>query len=146
MVRNRPVPVTSCWNGIGRSRILLVGSTVHRVVLLSTLLLMANSLRPRAVVMRAEPFVSSHPLQFRDIPDSLAAEHLEGSECCLIHVDNPLRVEKRTYVNPQVRVGYSGEAYDAVHPQGLLLSAWQVFKALWENRIRRWITSPWFKE
>ncbi|KAF2631871.1 glycosyltransferase family 69 protein [Macroventuria anomochaeta] len=114
MLRNRPVPVTSCWNGI--------------------------------VAMPAGPFVSSPSLQFRGIPDSLAASHVEGSECCLIHIDNPLRVEKRTYVNPQVRVGYSGEAYDAVHPQGLLLSSWQVFKALWENRIRRWMTSPWLKE
>lgn len=96
--------------------------------------------------MPAGPFVSSPGLQFRGISDSLAASHLEGSECCLIHVDNPLRVEKRTYVNPQVRVGYSGEAYDAVHPQGLLLSPWHVFKALWGNRIRRWVTSPWFKE
>ncbi|KAF2626181.1 glycosyltransferase family 69 protein [Macroventuria anomochaeta] len=114
MLGNRPVPVTSCWNGM--------------------------------VAMPAGPFVSSPPLQFRGISDSLAASHLEGSECCLIHIDNPLRVKKRTYVNPQVRVGYSGEAYDAVHPQGLLLSSWQVFKALWENRIRRWVTSPWLKE
>ena len=94
--------------------------------------------------MSAEPFVSNPPLQFRGIPDSLAASHLEGSECCLIHMDNPLRIEKQTYMNPQVRVGYSGEAYDAVHP--LLLSSWQIFKALWENRIRRWATSPWLKE
>jgi hypothetical protein len=107
---------------------------------------MANSLPSNAVAMPAGPFVASPPLQFRGIPDSLAAFHLEGSECCLIHIDNPLRVEKRTYVNPQVRVGYSGEAYDAVHLQGLLLSTWQIFKALWENRIRRWITSPCLKE
>jgi hypothetical protein len=43
-------------------------------------------------------------------------------------------------------VGYSGEAYDAIHPQGPLLSSWQIFKALWENRIRRWLTSSWLKE
>lgn len=107
---------------------------------------MANSVRSNAVAMPSRPFVSSPSLQFRSISDSLAAPHLEGSECCLIHIDNPLRVEKETYVNPQVRVGYSGEAYDAVHPQGLLLSPWQVFKALWENRIRRWTTSPRLKE
>jgi hypothetical protein len=96
--------------------------------------------------MPAEPFVSSPALRFRGIPDSLATSHLEGSECCLIHIDNPLRAEKRVYVNPQVRVGYSGEAYDAVHPQELLQSTWQIYKALWENRIRRWVTSPWLKE
>jgi hypothetical protein len=123
-----------------------MGSTIERVLLVPSFLSAANSLRSNPVAMPAEPFVSSPPLQFRGIPDSLAALHLEGSECCLIHTDNPLRVGKRAYVNPQVRVGYNGEAYDAVHPQGLLLSSWQVFKALWENRIRRWTTSPWLKE
>lgn len=49
-------------------------------------------------------------------------------------------------MNPEVLVGYSGAAYDAVHPQRLLLSSWQIYKALWENRIRRWVTSPWLKE
>jgi hypothetical protein len=49
-------------------------------------------------------------------------------------------------MNPQVRVGYTGEAYDAVHPQKLLLSSWQIYKALWENRLRRWTTTPRFKE
>jgi hypothetical protein len=96
--------------------------------------------------MPVEPFVSTPPLSFRGISDSLATLHLEGSECCLIHVDNPLRAEKRTYVNPQVRVGYTSEAYDATHPQELLMSSWQIFKALWENRIRRWVTSPRIKE
>ncbi|KAH5296117.1 hypothetical protein HBI22_225530 [Parastagonospora nodorum] len=94
------------------------------------------------VVMPAEPFVSGK-LRFRGIPDSLAALHLEGSECCLIHVDNPLHTaQKRTYVNPQVRVGYSGEAYEAVHPQAILRSFFRTYAAVWENRIRRWTTSP----
>lgn len=99
-----------------------------------------------AVAMPAAPFVASPPLRFRGIPDSLASLHLEGSECCLVHVDNPLRVEKRTYVNPLVRVGYNGDAYNAVHPQELLLSSWQIFKALWVNRFLRWVWSPRFKE
>jgi hypothetical protein len=30
------------------------------------------------------------PLRFRGISDSLAKYHLEASECCLIHFDNPL--------------------------------------------------------
>lgn len=99
-----------------------------------------------SVAMPAEPFVAPYQLRFRGIPDSLAEFHLEASECCLIHIDNPFRNQKKTYVNPQVLVGYSGEAYDAVHPQTLLLSSWRIFKALWENRIRRWVTSPYFKE
>jgi hypothetical protein len=65
---------------------------------------------------------------------------------CLVHIDNPLRAKRRTYVNPLVRVGYSVEAYNAVHPQALLRSSWQICKALWDNRIRRWITSPWLNE
>lgn len=123
-----------------------MGSITQTVMLFSISLSVANSLRSDAVAMPAEPFVSNPSLQFRGIPDSLAAWHLEGSECCLIHADNPLRVNKRTYVNPQVRVGYNGEAYDVVHPQGLLHSSWQVSTALWRNRIRRWTTPSWLKE
>lgn len=95
--------------------------------------------------MPAEPFGSQSPLRFRGISDSLASFHLEGSECCLIHVDNPLRHEKQTFVNPRVLVGYSDGAYSAVHSQQLSSSPLQIFKALWENRIRRWITSPALK-
>jgi hypothetical protein len=102
---------------------------------------------PLAVAMPAEPFVSTPPLRFRGISDSLAASHLEASECCLIHVDNPRIAEgKRAYVNPQVRVGYNGEAYDKIHSQGSMLSSWQIFRALWENRLRRWVTTPRLKE
>lgn len=97
--------------------------------------------------MPAEPFLSQPPLRFRGISDSLAASHLEASECCLIHIDNPLHTaQKRAYVNPQVLVGYSSDAYAAMHPQQLLLSSWRIFTALWENRICRWTTSPWLKE
>ena len=97
--------------------------------------------------MPAQPFVATPPLRFRGISDSLATSHLEASECCLIHADNPLIAEnKRTYVNPQVRVGYSGEAYDKVHGHGSILSSSQIFRALWENRLRRWVTTPRLKE
>lgn len=94
------------------------------------------------VAMPTEPFVSKSPLRFRGIPDSLAALHLEGSECCLIHVDNPLVAKKQIYVNPNVLVGYNPEAYNAVHPQRILRSHLRILTALWENRIRRWVTSP----
>lgn len=99
-----------------------------------------------AVAIPAEPFVADVPLRFRGIADSLASFHLEGSECCLIHADNPLRHEKRTYVNPQVQVGYSGSAYNAIHPQHVSSSARQIVRALWENRIRRWTTYPALKD
>jgi hypothetical protein len=94
--------------------------------------------------MPAEPFAAGS-LHFRGIPDTLAPLHLEGSECCLIHTDNPLRA-KQTYINPQVRVGYNSEAYNAVHPQEILQSPWQIYKALWENRLHRWALSPKLKE
>jgi hypothetical protein len=112
--------------------------------LLSVIPSLANLPRCITVVMPAEPFVSGS-LHFRGIPDTLAASHLEGSECCLIHTDNPLRT-KQTYVNPQVRVGYNGEAYNAVHPQEILQSSWRIYQAIWENRLRRWATSPVLKE
>lgn len=98
------------------------------------------------VAMPAQPFTSAHPLTFRGIDDSLAAHHLEGSECCLIHFDNPLSHTKGIYVNPDVRVGYTKEAYDTMNPGGSLLSATQIVTALWENRLLRHIYWPSFKE
>jgi hypothetical protein len=96
--------------------------------------------------MPAEPSVSQSPLRFRGIPDSLASLHLEGLECCLIHADSPLQQEKQTYVNPHILVGYDGDAYRAMHPQQLFSSPWQISKALWENRVRRWMTVPALKD
>lgn len=95
--------------------------------------------------MPATPFVSSPPLRFRAVPDSLSLSHLEGSECCLIHADNPLSQLHGVYLNPQVRVGYNPEAYAAVHPTRAWLSLQNLAVALWENRIRRWTTSSYFK-
>ena len=67
------------------------------------------------VAFDAAPFQNSHyPLRFRAIPDSLAQYHVEASECCLIHYDNPLTPLKGNWINPKVRVGYSMEAYRAV--------------------------------
>ncbi|KAM5355932.1 hypothetical protein ACJ41O_002578 [Fusarium nematophilum] len=91
------------------------------------------------VAMPAEPFVSSSKLRFRGVPDSLAEHHLEGSECCLIHADNPLSKTRGVYLNPHVRVGYNMPAYKAVHPeQGAWVSTWDIFSGLWVNRLKRW--------
>jgi hypothetical protein len=99
------------------------------------------------VAMPAQPFSSSPPLHFRGVPDSLALHHVEGSECCLIHADNPLSYQKSIFLNPNVRVGYNPAAYAAVNPEtGVLLSSWRILLSLWENRLRRWFTSPWLKE
>jgi hypothetical protein len=64
-------------------------------------------------VFDAAPFQNpSKPLRFRGISDSLAKYHLEASECCLIHADNPLTKSMGVWLNPTVRVGYNSHAYD----------------------------------
>ncbi|KAK5095273.1 hypothetical protein LTS08_008172 [Lithohypha guttulata] len=110
------VPVTSCWNGM--------------------------------VFMPAQPFYSrgGHPgLRFRGISDSLALYHLEGSECCLIHQDNHLSESLGVFVNPYVRVGYNKAAYDAMNGSAGELSLFRYLFRCWENRLRRWFTTDWFK-
>ncbi|KKA29412.1 hypothetical protein TD95_004069 [Thielaviopsis punctulata] len=94
------------------------------------------------VAMPAAPFVSGTPLRFRGISDSLAIHHLEGSECCLIHADNPLTKELGVYLNPQVRVAYNYPAYKATHPHsGDSWLGWgQIAWGLWESRFRRLTT------
>ena len=94
-----------------------------------------------AVVMPAEPFTSSSQLRFRAVPDSLAKHHLEGSECCLIHADNPLSKTRGVFLNPRVRVGYNPPAYETTHPKsGTWVSTWEIFKGIWANRLKRWTT------
>ncbi|QKX56392.1 uncharacterized protein TRUGW13939_03495 [Talaromyces rugulosus] len=100
------------------------------------------------VIMDSTPFYDRlTPLQFRGIPDSLATHHLEGSECCLIHADNPLTNQKGVWLNPHVRVAYSGKAYEAVHPSSTSAwtTSWQRLTGRWENRVRRWFTSNGLK-
>lgn len=96
------------------------------------------------VAMDAAPFYDNH-LAFRGIPDSLSLRHLEGSECCLIHADNPLSSTKGVWVNPTVRVGYSGEAYDNIQPEAPWSSTFEIWTACWKNRFLRWSTTTWFK-
>ena len=88
--------------------------------------------------MAAPPFTTLSPLLFRGLPDSLAQSHLEASECCLVHADNPLSATHGVYVNPQVRVAYSQAAYDAAREAEAELSALKISARLWENRIWRW--------
>lgn len=75
------------------------------------------------------------PLRFRGIPDTLASHHLEASECCLIHYDNPL--DKGVYLNPHVRVGYNPAAYQAVNPPGAWPSFSEKYRGVWWNRLFR---------
>lgn len=119
------------------------------------------------VAMTAAAFYSpTYPLRFRGVPDTLAAHHMEGSECCLIHADNSFAPSLGTWINPNVRVGYCHADlhkpekvkfrlewdvfkglcqmnYDAVHPSGgrSWVGMGRVAWGLWENRVRRWVTS-----
>ena len=77
-------------------------------------------------------------MAFRAIGDSLAKYHLEGSECCLIHADNPLSESKGVFINPKVRVGYNPLAYNVIHPPGPWLSRFAIGFGLWKNRLVRW--------
>lgn len=98
------------------------------------------------VAFDSSPFYKPHNLRFRGIPDSLAAHHLEGSECCLIHADNPQSSSKGVWLNPSVRVGYDTNAYAAVHTWKTWPSLRIRVLGLWENRLRRWMTTVSFKE
>lgn len=91
------------------------------------------------VVFDAAPFYrAAPPLTFRAIPTSLAQLHVEASECCLIHADNPLSDTSGVFVNPAVRVGYGTSAYDAAQR---LLSVAAAITGVSHNRVRRWFTT-----
>lgn len=98
--------------------------------------------------MPANAFLGPQRLSFRGIDDGLAEQHLEGSECCLIHADNPESPKRGVYLNPNVRVGYNSDAYKVLHPADG--SPWpgyyEIWLGLWQNRLHRWFTTPAFKE
>ncbi|KAK0715250.1 cryptococcal mannosyltransferase 1-domain-containing protein [Lasiosphaeris hirsuta] len=98
------------------------------------------------VAMPTSAFTGIKGLKFRGIDDTLANSHLEGSECCLIHGDNPASRTRGVFLNPNVRVGYNRDAYDKVHAPGSWLTLSQVYIGLWKNRFARWFTTPWLKE
>ncbi|KAL8791146.1 MAG: hypothetical protein Q9195_006043 [Heterodermia aff. obscurata] len=91
------------------------------------------------------PFTSHDPLPFRGIPDTLAALHLEASECCLIHADNPLTPSKGVWLNPAVRVGYTAPAYSAVHASHPWPALGEAWRGVWRNRVARWGSTELFK-
>ncbi|EPE31972.1 hypothetical protein GLAREA_12054 [Glarea lozoyensis ATCC 20868] len=94
------------------------------------------------VVFQASSFPA---LKFRRVPDGLAERHVEGSECCLIHVDD--RDGKGVWVNPDVKVAYGGTADGVVNPEGGVWPGWGGrVVGVWLNRgvrvlggLGRWI-------
>ncbi|OLN81110.1 Alpha-1,3-mannosyltransferase CMT1-like protein 2 [Colletotrichum chlorophyti] len=89
-----------------------------------------------AVAFDAAPFYAEPALRFRAVDDSLAALHLEGSECCLIHADNPLSREKGVWLNPNVRVGYNVPVYGQVKTERFP-DPWAALVGSWANRYLR---------
>ncbi|KAF2139385.1 glycosyltransferase family 69 protein [Aplosporella prunicola CBS 121167] len=94
------------------------------------------------LAMDAAPFYTKlAPLRFRALPDALASTHLEASECCLVHADNPYSGAHGVFVNPAVRVAYNKVAYDGVNPApgggGAWVSLWRLWQGVWANRGMR---------
>lgn len=95
------------------------------------------------VVFQASSFYEVPSLRFRGISDSLARYHLEGSECCLIHADNPLSATSGVWLNPNVRVSYNIEADKIVNPKaGKWPSKMEILEGVWSNRWARWTRVP----
>ena len=94
------------------------------------------------IVLKAKQFYDNPSLRFRGIPDSLADDHLEGSECCLIHADNQPS-SQGIWLNPNVRVSYNPEAYNLVNPEGgVWPSRMEKVIGIWSNRWARWTGFP----
>lgn len=91
-----------------------------------------------AVVFDAAPFYpEGGGLRFRGVEDGLAMRHVEASECCLVHVDNPLSKTRGVWVNPRVRVGYSVEAGEEVRGERWLGGVGGVVGGVWRERMGR---------
>lgn len=119
--------------------------------------------------MSAAPFYPTHfssfsstsrpPLKFRGVPDSLAKQHLEGSECCLIHSDIRAQgdAKKGVWLNPNVRVAFNASTYSKVNggrevkadvynvvdgsndsPRLEWPRKWEMWRGIWVNRYARW--------
>ncbi|APA05678.1 hypothetical protein sscle_01g004480 [Sclerotinia sclerotiorum 1980 UF-70] len=113
--RNEPVPVKSCWNGM----VVFDGEPWYP----------SSSSNQQGI--HNEQNNNFKGLQFRGVEDSLAEKHVEGSECCLIHADNPLRDRRGVYVNPNVRVAYKREVYEVVNGRGGGPGKWEGVRGVW---------------
>lgn len=104
------------------------------------------------IAFDSTPFYANPPLTFRGTSDELAKEHVEGSECCLVHADNrKLREEKGVWMNPNVRVTYNLTTYEDVNPgagrEDVLggkgrrkwPGKWEAVSGVWSNRRARWL-------
>jgi hypothetical protein len=114
-------------------------SSASRKAMISNLPVPVKSCWNGLAVFQANSFYGPNRLKFRGIPDSLAAHHLEGSECCLIHTDNRDGATWRgVWLNPNVRVSYNEESDKAVRTAS---KSWpsgrQKMLGIWKNRCAR---------
>lgn len=101
------------------------------------------------VAFDAAPFQRpDKPLRFRGISDTLAQCHVEASECCTVHYDNPLTSSLGVWINPAVRVAYSAAAYNAISAAqtGNHNSMWPTSSELrwgyWSSKWIWWLRDP----
>ncbi|KAH7115631.1 polysaccharide export protein [Dactylonectria macrodidyma] len=144
MKRSQPVPVTSCWNGMGALSPSASPSPPRKIP--APLCTLSNHLFRVASLYACSSFYWEQAISFRGIDDTLAESHLEASECCLIHIDNLALVARGVFLNPNVRVGYTSQAYDLVHPSGSWVTYLDIFIGQWTNRLSRWFSVVWIKE
>ncbi|KAI9171510.1 glycosyltransferase family protein [Paramyrothecium foliicola] len=92
------------------------------------------------IAFQAAPFYADPPLRFRSVADDLARRHIEGSERCLIHADNPLSASQGVWLNPSVRVT-PGRNSKVARPGRSLdrYPSWTgTLVGSWANRLARW--------
>ncbi|KAL4862931.1 hypothetical protein BDV12DRAFT_35413 [Aspergillus spectabilis] len=120
-------------------------SSTSRDAMKSMLPVPVRSCWGEIVFMHTEAFYSTRPIRFRGVPDGLGAKHIKASECCLIHADNLLSKRRGVYLNPFVRIADNVGEYSVAHPSIHWLSTWEIFESIWENRLRRWFSSPFLQ-
>lgn len=85
-------------------------------------------------VLDSAPFYGESPLEFRALDDRLAGSHIEASETCLLHADNPVS-PKRVWMNPLVRVASSVRNYSTLKAA---FPSWSTaVTGSWVNRLSR---------
>lgn len=83
------------------------------------------------VALDAAPFYEG--LAFRAVDDRLADQHIEASERCLLHADNPLSASRGVFLNTGVRTTRWGSIGQGHFPGWL-----SAVMGTWVSRINRW--------
>ncbi|KAF2847800.1 glycosyltransferase family 69 protein [Plenodomus tracheiphilus IPT5] len=87
------------------------------------------------VAMDAQAFYGHNALEFRGVHDDVASLHLEASECCPIHADNPVTQKTSVWLNPNVRVGYNAHAYETVNRDRAWSPLYRRIQGRWKLRL-----------